>query len=267
MNIYEFTDYRDLIDDTLDRKVGRGAKVRVAEILNCNPGYISQVLSKTKVHFSPENIIKIAAFLKFEVAEEEFLLSLLYLEKSSTQDLKTYWQKKVAHLRKQHLKVDKQVKQLSQDLSDSVKATYYSHWAYFAIHMFVSIDQFESSQEIAKHLNISNQLTTRVVNFLIEYKLITKNQKYFEVGKTRIHLSPDSPLIKTHHQNFRNKAIVSLEEDNDFDIHYSAVLTLSIKDALKIRQMMLKFISDKEVILLPSPNEEIIGLNLDLFKF
>ncbi len=267
MNTFDFTDYRDLINALLSEKLGRGSKVKIAEILNCNPGYISQVLNKTKIQFSPENIIKISSFLKLQPTEEEYLLALLYLEKSGSKDLTQYWERKVASLRKDHHKIEKQVKQQTTELSDLVKATYYSHWAYSVVHMAVSIDKFENSKEIAAMLKIAPSLANKIVNFLEEHHMITKNKKYYEIGKTRIHLKPNSPLIKTHHQNFRNKAIISLEEENDFDLHYSAVLTLSKKDALKVRQLLLNFIASKEEILIPSANEEIIGLNLDLFKF
>lgn len=266
MNFYEYSDYRDLIFQLLETKIGRGAKVKVAEVLNCNPGYISQVLGKSKIHFNSENIIKISLFLNLNTDEQEFLLSLLQLERSGSKELKNFWIAKVEQLRKQHLKVEKQVKNISKDLSDTEKAIYYSHWAYSAVHMAVSIDHFKSSEEISKRLKISNQLALRIVKFLEEKNLITKEKNSYQIGNTRIHLKSDSPLVKSHHQNFRNKAILSLEEDNDFDLHYSAVLTLSKKDAVKIRQLMLKFIRDKEEILIPSPNEDIIGLNLDLFK-
>lgn len=266
MHFFEYNDYRDLASSLLESKIGRGAKVKLAEALNCNPGYISQVLGKSKIHFSSENIIKISLFLGLSPSEEEFLMSLLHLERAGSIELEKYWKNKVTQLRKQHLKVEKQVKNISQDLSDDAKSVYYSHWAYSAIHMVVSIDDFTSPEDIAKRLKISNQLALKIVSFLQENDLITKEKNYYRIGKTRIHLKSDSPLVKTHHQNFRNKAIVSLEEDNDFDLHYSSVLTLSKKDAAKIRQLLLKFIADKEEILIPSPNEEIISLNLDLFK-
>ncbi len=267
MSIYEHNDYRDLISSLLEKKIGRGAKVKLAETLNCNPGYISQVLSKTKIHFSAENIIKVSHFLELNSAEEEFLIALLHLERSGSKELKYYWQGKIKVIRNQQLKVEKQVKKTSQDLSESAQAIYYSHWAYSAIHMLVSIDDFINAQEVSKRLKISVQLASKVLTFLEDNGLIAKDKNIYRIGKTRIHLKSESPLVKSHHQNFRNKAIISLEEDNDFDLHYSAVLTMSKKDAIKIRQLLLKFISDKEEILIPSPNEDIIGLNLDLFKF
>lgn len=267
MNFYEYNDYRDLVTVLLEEKLGRGAKVKLAEALNCNPGYISQVLNKTKIHFSPENMVKICSFLKLDQFQEEFLMFLLHLGRAGSKDLENFWEKKVSWYRKQHLKVEKQVKNISQELTDEAKAVYYSHWAYCAAHMLVSIENFNSADQIGKKLKIPNVLATKILKFLEENQLIIKNKEYFQIGKTRIHLKSDSPLVKTHHQNFRNKAIISLEEENDFDLHYSAVLTLSKKDANKIRLMLLKFIEEKEKILIPSPNEEIIALNLDLFKF
>jgi len=267
MNAFEHHDYRDLVDSLLQQKMGRGSKVKLAELLNCNPGYISQVLGKSKIHFSQENIIKISQFLKLSAPEEEFLMALLNLEKAGSKELQSYWNDKVKNLRKQHLKVEKQVKQVSQELTETEKATYYSHWAYSAIHVLISIDEFKTSDEVAKRIRIPRKLAATIVAFLSETKLIFLENGIYRIGKTRIHLKSDSPLVKSHHQNFRSKAIATLGEDNDFDLHYSAALTLSKKDALKIRQMLLKFLADKEEILIPSPNEEIIGLNFDLFLF
>jgi uncharacterized protein (TIGR02147 family) len=266
MNTFSFNDYRDLVSFLLESKIGRGAKVKLADVLQCNPGYISQVLSKSKIHFSSENIIKISKFLELNSAEEDFLVALLHLEKAGSYDLKKFWENKVSLIRKQNSKIEKQVKNISQDLNEASKAIYYSHWAYSAVHMVVSIDDFKTPEEIAKRLKITVQLASKIINFLEENNLISKEEKFYRIGRTRIHLKSDSPLVKAHHQNYRQKAIVSLEEENDFDLHYSAALTLSKKDAIKIRQLLLKFIADKEEILIPSPNEEIIGLNLDLFK-
>jgi len=119
---------------------------------------------------------------------------------------------------------------------------------------------------MAKKINLNRKFANKVVTFLENNKLIVKEKNSYAIGKTRIHLKADSPLIKSHHQNFRNKAILSLEEENDFNLHYSAVLTLSKKDCHKIRDLILKLIAEKETILAPSPNEDIICLNMDLFK-
>ncbi|HXH30016.1 MAG TPA: hypothetical protein VNJ01_04320 [Bacteriovoracaceae bacterium] len=85
-------------------------------------------------------------------------------------------------------------------------------------------------------------------------------------SERRTHLKDGTHFSKSHHQNFRQRAINSLEEENTFDLHYSSVLTLSKKDMLKIRELILKLVSDKKEILIPSPNEDMICLNIDLFR-
>lgn len=156
---------------------------------------------------------------------------------------------------------------MNLDLDIETKSIYYSHWSYCAIHMIVSIDKFQKAELIAERLKLDLTFVQKVLNFLENKGLILKgkNDRYY-IGKTRIHLKNNSPLIKSHHQNYRHKAILCLENENDFNLHYSGVLTLSKKDAIKIRNLMLKMIAEQEEILIPSPNEEIISLNLDIFK-
>jgi uncharacterized protein (TIGR02147 family) len=266
MNIFSHKDYRDLINDLLEDKLGRGSKVRLAEELNCQPGYISQVLTKSKIHFSPENIIRVAAFLELSSVESEYLLNLLHKERAGSKPLREFYEKKILGMQEDNSKVEKQVKNTNLELDEEAKAVYYSHWAYSAIHMIVSIGEYQKPELIAKKLRLNLEFTQKILQFLVKKQLVTKQESKFVIGKTRIHLKSDSPLVKSHHQNYRQKAINSLEEENSFDLHYSSVLTLSKKDSLKIRELVLKLIADKEKILIPSANEEIIFLNLDLFR-
>ena len=98
MNIYKHSDYRDLISFVLEKKFKHGVKVKLSEYLNCKPSYISQVLGKSKIHFSSENLIKVAKFLELSPHEEEYLLNLLHFEKAASQDLKNFYEKKIKQL-------------------------------------------------------------------------------------------------------------------------------------------------------------------------
>lgn len=265
MNYYSYDDYRDLISSVLANKHGRGSKVRLANELNCQPGYISQVLTKSKIHFSPENIIKISEFLELNLTESEFLLNLLYKERAGSKSLRDFYERKILQVQNEQLQIDKQIK-ISSDLDEAVKATYYSHWAYCAIHMLVSIEAYQRVDLIAQKLNLKLEFTQKILDFLVDKSLISKKGKQYSIGTTRIHLTMNSPLVKSHHQNYRHKAMIALEEENDYNFNYSSVMTLSKADALKIRELVIKLILSKDKILIPSENEDIICLNLDLFK-
>ncbi len=238
----------------------------MAEALNCHPGYISQVLKKSKIHFSPESVIKIANFLELDLREQDYLLNLLHLERSGSEDLKRYYARKVQAIQEENQQIAGKIQKVSTELDEVAKGVYYGHWAYGAVHMIVSIDRYRTVKTISEHLKISKALTQRILDFLMEKGLIALVDGKYEHGKCRIHLKKSSPYIRSHHQNFRHKAIQSLEEERELDLHYSSVMTLSKVDAFKIKDLILRLIEDKERILAPSPNEEIVCLNLDLFE-
>lgn len=268
MNVFVFDDYRECLVSLLEAKIGRGGKVRLAEVLSCQPGYISQVLNKSKIHFSEESLLKVARFLDLLPHEQEFLLILLGKERAGTSELKSYYVDRIKKMKQQNLRVEKQIQTTNLELDDAAKSVYYSHWAYCAIHMLVSIDEFSDKNLIAHRMRLTNGFVSQVFDFLLAVRLIQKDHHgRFKVGPTRIHLSKDSPMVRMHHQNFRNKAIASLEDDDDFSLHYSGVFTIGKSDALKIREQILKLVADAEKIIRPSPNEEMICINMDLFKF
>ncbi len=267
MQLYSFNDYRDLVDWVLAERWGRGSKVRLAQELNCQPGYISQVLSKSKIHFSPENLHKIATLFSLAPTEHDYLMTLLFKEKAGSKELEKYFSEKARRIQRENLKIEKQIRDAPAELGDVDKAVYYSHWAYSAIHMLVSIDEYRSEAKISEKLRLPSKFTNKVLSFLSEKNLIKHEGEKFSLGTARLHLKSDSPLVKAHHQNYRSKSVQSLENDNEFDLHYSSVMTLSHADAERIRSLILELISEKEKILLPSPNEEMICLNVDLFKF
>jgi uncharacterized protein (TIGR02147 family) len=236
------------------------------QFLNCHPGFISQVLTKSKIHFSSESILKISEFLDLNSAEEEILVLLLEYEKAGSQDLKKFWAKRINLLKKENLKIEKQVSKLTTELDDKSKSTYYGHWSYAVIHMMVSLKEFKNEDSIIKYLGLSRKHVRKVIDFLMSKNLIVKKEDGLSVGPTRIHLPASSNLVSLHHRNFRQLSLNFLEVENDFNLHYSSILTLSKKDCLKIKELIIQLIKDKEKILIPSPNEDILCLNLDLFK-
>ena len=95
--------------------------------------------------------------------------------------------------------------------------------------------------------------------------MVQKTKGIYKIGNTRIHIGPNSPLVKKHHMNWRLKAMQNLERQNQKSLNYSLVLSASRKDIEKIRKRVLDFISDVEAIYMPSSEEAMQCLNLDFF--
>lgn len=266
MNIYNYDDYKSYLSKLFKQKDKRGEQSRLAKFLNCQPGFISQVLNNDKTQFSLEHIEKIAKFLKLTEDQTEYLILLCLYSRAGSHDLKKIFIKKITEEKEKALSIHKRIEKRGQFLSDRDKAVYYSHWAYMAVHMLISIPGFRTEKSICKRLRLSPSFVQSIIEFLVNSDLIICEGKKFSIGKTRIHLNSDSPFVKSLHATWRNKAVSSLENKENDDLHYSSVLVLSSDDTKKIKEMILKLIKDKEDILKPSLEEEMVALNIDYFR-
>ena len=266
MSIYNYLNYRQFILERFEDKFFKKRKTDLASFLGCGPGFVSQALSEGQTHFSSEPIFKVALFLELDQEETEYLLTIHQYEKSGSEDLKSYLKDKILNLQKEKKEIDSKIKKTDRKLSDIEKSIYYSHWAYMAIHMAVSLPHLKTAKQIASYLHLDFKFVEVVLDYLLDTGLISKENSRLSIGKTRIHLDRHSPLIKSLHQNMRQKAIESLINTNDFNLNYSSILVLSREDSLKIRSMILDLIKKKEEILIPSPEEEMVVFNIDYFR-
>ncbi len=264
MNVFNFSDHKKLLAFLLDTNLGRGGRTLLAKELNCHPGFVSQALSPGKASFSTENLFRACRFLNLGDEETEFVLLLRDRENAGSIDLKNLFSKKITALQTLNLKVEKQVRTMSV-LDPQSRAIYYSHWTYAAIHMAVGLPHLKTPQKISDRLGIPLDQTKSVLKMLKESGLVEEKKGEFLIGKTRIHLSKEDPLVRAHHQNYRLRAIQSLDCEKDFDLHYSSVMTLSKKDADIIRTLILDLIRAKETILGPSKDEELVCFSLDYY--
>ena len=111
-----------------------------------------------------------------------------------------------------------------------------------------------------------------IIEFLLQAGIIEKNNNLYEIGSRDIHLSSDSPMISKHHTNWRMKAISSLDAPSDSDdgsfedMHYSGIISVTEKDAKKIKDILIKSIQKSRKIISESDTEEIFCYTLDMFK-
>ncbi len=265
MNIFDFHDYKTYLNELLSTKgENRGARSRLAQRLNCQTGYISQVLNGHS-HFSLEHSIEISKFLEHSLEQRKFFMLLVEKAKAGSQSLIQFYDEQINLIKEQRNQVKARIK-VNTKLSEKDFVKYYSHWYYSAIHIVTSIKQFQTKSNIAQKFNLTEELATDVLEFLEEKKFIEKNALNYKIGKTRIHLESESPMIFKHHTNWRIEAIKSLERKHAENLHYSSVLAMSKEDYTKIKDILLKALEEIEPILTPSPEEEIYSMNIDFFQ-
>jgi hypothetical protein len=94
----------------------------------------------------------------------------------------------------------------------------------------------------------------------------SEGEKYLP-GSTQIHLPKDSVAIQQHHANWRQMALSRMDSDQAHeDLHYSSINSVSVDGARRIRALLTQAISDAIEIVKPSPEEQLVGINVDFFR-
>ena len=265
MDLYSNTDYREALTQKIEEypHQGHGKKSELSRYLGVHTTLVSQVLKGHK-DLSIDQILLAAKFFSLSELETEYLSTLLMYNRSANQTSKKFFDEKLKAIRKKAQSISQRVKK-DFELSEEVKAIYYSDWCYAAICQAVALDEIRNADDISISLNLNREQVANKLEFLLECGLIIKENNNLTNGVNSLHLAKTSPWIKSHHMNWRQKAIESLNDNDDKALHYSCPLTISTNDAEKIHKLILSFIEQMREVVDPSPCEEFYCLNIDWF--
>ncbi len=266
VSVFEHSDYKHYLIQLEDEKlfVQRGFRSRLAEVLDCQNAFISQVLN-THAHFSLEQALKISSFLRHTKSETKFFLLLLEKARAGTPELQAYFDTELNQLREEFLNIKSRVNP-TLTLTPEQEGTYYSSWIFPTLHMLVTIPQYRTRSKIEKSLKLPEQILNEALRFLIETGLVIEKEGSFLPGATQLHLGKNSPHIKQHHVNWRIAAVQAISMSTGEEIHYSTVSSLSKEDATKLRTYFVEVIQNYVKIVRPSKEETLYNFNLDFHE-
>ncbi len=262
-SVFDFLDYKEYLHKMVSASP-RGFKKKMAEDSGCQTAYISHVLNGT-AHLSWEQAEAISTGLGHNNEEKEYFLFILKYSTAGTLALKKFIRGQLDRIRNDHLSIKERI-EVEETLSRENQARYYSAWYYAAIHVMLTIPKFQVKENLAHYLRLKPKTVNDVLEFLVSVGLAAKNGAKFQVGTVRIHLEKDSPLIYSHHTNWRMLAIRSLENALEEDLHFSAVFTLSEQDIYEIRRLLLKSIQKLISLAKESKEEGTLALACDFFQ-
>lgn len=264
--IYNYKDYRIYLVSRLGQRGTRtGLRKRLAEHLGVHTTLVSQVLLG-KAEFSLEQAEGCNIFFEHDENESEYFLLLVIKDRAGTVQLKNRFKKKIELLRADQLNISKRI-------SDSIEVTpldqskFYSSYLCSAIHVLVSIPEFQNFSSLAKKLNMEKQELREIVFFLEKIGAVVKNGDQLNYGPQHINLDKNSHLIQQHHTNWRIQAISSLAKSKKEDLHYSSILSLSKKDAYRIKDSILMNFEENVKIITSSKEEVAFVYNFDFYEF
>ena len=260
MTNFNYTDYKEFLKERIEK----GTQKRFASFLNCQPAFLSQVL-RSKPHLSLEQGISATDYFQMNTAESEYFMLALQLGRSGTVRLKNFFKSRMEQLRETNTRVDSKIGSFER-LDDLSKATFYSSWKFALVHVILSLPSANQMESIKLKTGLSEKEIHKTLDFLKQVGLIEKHVGKWRPTKKRIHLSPEDVLVGTHHKNFRSLTIHELEDPKRDNLHYSSAMALSLKDAEKVKALLLEAIAKTEAILKPSNEEVLRTFSLDFYE-
>lgn len=265
-SLFEYSDYRKALTELikLSPKKGRGLQSRLSEHIGCQSAYLSRVLAG-HAELNQEQALLVTTFFQLDPLESDYFMNLLNLNRAGHPALEKYYRAKLNAVVQKKMTITSRIR-TENKMRFEEQSHYYSDWIYCAIHMLVATDRFRTAAVIAQHLEISEARVKEVLIFLESCHLIERKSGLYRIKAGSLHLTSDSHLTKTHHTNWRVRAIDSLSQHNPHNMNYSSVITCSREDSVRIRELMIKSIGKIREIVGPSPSQAAYCYNLDFFE-
>jgi uncharacterized protein (TIGR02147 family) len=265
MNPFEYEDYKKWVNDWVaaQPKGGHGQFRQLASYLKVNSVVMSQVFRGER-EITTEQAVGLAKYMCLSEGERNFFLLLVQRARAGTRELTEIITGQMNSLRKRSMALKNRIKH--SEFSEKERAIFYSHWYYSAVRLGVSIDGLNSIASLSDHLGLERSLVTKVVNFLLENKLILEKNKKLEMGPQVTHVGHDSPFVNRHHANWRLQGLQSMDATDEKQLFYTGTMALSRQAADTIRQELIRLIEKATKTAAESKSETLTCLNIDWFR-
>ena len=262
--VFEFRAYKVALDHFLRSDGKRGLLTRAAKALHCQPSFLSRVIG-SEIHLTPEQAFMICQFLNWSANESEYFQTLVAIERAADPGYKSALTAKLKQLRVDHESLQKRTQKEDFALVEQ-QSVYLSSWIWSAVHFLSSVPAYQTVEKMADRLGLSNETTRKTLTRLEQWGLVRKTGSRWEYAQGQFHVPKDSPYVVLHHQNWRTRAVLDAQEFQSESLHFTSVYTLTAADVARLRELMLKFISDCQAVAQPSSPEESVVLICDLYK-
>lgn len=263
-SIFGFGSYKDYMEYKLTGEGRRGQLTRAADFLNCQRSYLSRVITE-KLHITPDNAFNLTRFWKLNTGERKYFLLLVEHDRAVDNNYKVHIKSQMDDLKKKNDSIQERTQRSSFSI-DNLQAQYFSSWIYSALHFLTTIPAYQNLDMMSARLGLKKETLLIYLKQLEAQGLIynKSNQWIFQAGE--FHIPKNSPLVVFHHQNWRARAIQDSQDFESSHVHFTGILTLSLEDYEKLKELILDFIAQANEIATPSEAEEAVALTCDLFR-
>lgn len=246
---------------------GRGQIDRLAAAIGVSASQISQVLSGSR-ELTLEQACNTASHLKLDGLQSEYFLALVQIERTSSVALKKIYESQLERLRSLLDAAEESESMASEGftVSEADRGVFYSQWYYSAIRVITGIPGMNGPEAISRRLNLPLRVVEDAVAFLVRTGLCIKKGDKVHLGPSRTYAKRGSPFHSRHHLNWRIKALECLAKEKAGGVSYTASVSISKQDALRIKEILVEATERCEAIIEPSVAESLYCLTLDWFE-
>jgi uncharacterized protein (TIGR02147 family) len=263
-NIFDYHRYIPYLKAKLANPQSRGEKARLAAAVGVQATYVSQILQE-KSHLSLEQAEAANAFFKHTTQEAHYFLLLVQKDRAGTKTLREYFQSQLDEILKARLVLTERLGKSNQ-LAEQDRSWYYASWLPAAVHIATTIPGLRKIESMLQAFRVSESTLLKTLERLEQIGLITKVGNEYHTGQQQVRLGNDSHHVIKHHTNWRLQAMQSLDRESLNELHYSAVVSLSKADVIKIKESLLESIGKNVQVIRDSKEEELFCLTLDFFN-
>lgn len=263
MTIFEFDSYKSFLEDWIQGqpRKGRGQVSQIAKLLGIHTTMVTHVI-RGKANLSVSQAVDLSRYIGLSEFEMEYFLLLVQKEREAGKVGRDYFDQRLKKMRQESLSISKQIK-VSKSLSEADQARFYSYWHYSAIRLIVSLEGCKDTHSIAKALRLPHSKVQAAVSFLLSVGLCVEKNGQLDFGPAETFVGRESPHYLRHITNWRLKAIEHFDSLSNEDLALTYPVMVSEKDFLRVREILVKALSEIRELAGPSKSEVFACLNVD----
>lgn len=126
--------------------------------------------------------------------------------------------------------------------------------------------ELNNIDSIAKRLNLPLSTVRQVLNFLVQYNLVSEKNGMLRMGEQSTHLGANSSLASRHRANWRIKGVGKMDQMKSDELFFTSPVSIAEKDISVVREILVQSLDQVFKVVGPSKEEELACINIDWFR-
>jgi transcriptional regulator with XRE-family HTH domain len=270
LEIYLLKNYRAYLKALVEPKEDerRRTYASIAEDARIPKSYISRVM-KGEAELSPDQLWLVCTRDGRDEEEISFLLLLLEKDRCGVKSRRHTLEQQIANVRARNTKSERHLKDNQTGSDSHENAAYYlDPWTQL-VHVALTIPRYRMNViKLSQELGLPPARLEGILETLQTKGFIERKEERVSVLKDNIHLPKSSPYFESWHRGLRAAAQHQISVSrNPINYSFSVVFSANEDARVEILRKWFDLLSNIESVASACPEEDVFGLNFDLFTW